>query len=219
MAAARRYQGPVVTADAVCVRVAPGHLELLTIVREREPFAGQRALPGVYVNAGETIAEATRRCLASKAGVQLPPAHFRVTVEVYDSLDRDPRGHSLSVVSLLVAPAGNDNDAASLGRSDDWFAIGEVPQLAFDHDDIVATATAWLHSRLWQDAALLASLVGERPRTTATLVDIAEAVSGEAVDVSNLRRRAIASGLVEPTGAAARPAGRGRPSTTWRWVA
>lgn len=206
---AAKYLGPVVTADAVCLSVGDGSLNVLTVEREREPFKGQRALPGVYVNAGETISQAVTRCLAAKAGLTLPTGAYRKIVDVYDSLDRDPRGHSLSVVSVIAV-----GDAEHSGQ---WAPVGDELRLAFDHDEIVRKARSWVDTNVWNEPALLGALMADRELSTANLVDVFESIEGQPINVSNLRRRLIASMLLEPTDSVASPTGRGRPSTMWRW--
>lgn len=204
------YHGPIVTTDVVCVRVRDAVLEVLTIIRERDPFAGALALPGVYVQEGETIAAATDRCLAAKADMALPADAFRRPIDVRDRIGRDPRGHAISIVTVAVAAPG----VAAAG----WVGAAERQPLAFDHDEIVAEALGWLRDHLWLERDLLRSLVGEEPLTTATLVSVVEAVGGGAADPSNVRRRALSSGLVALTGERAEPTGRGRPSAVWRWT-
>jgi 8-oxo-dGTP diphosphatase len=207
------YVGPVVTADAVCVRVDGGTLEVLTLTRERAPFKGRRALPGVYVNRGETIEAATDRCLRDKVGVDATKAEYRRIVDVYDNLTRDPRGHCLSIVTMVVLAAAEPR----LGESA-WAPIVEVEGLAFDHDDIVGATHANVRERLWHDQALLAGLLGDSPLTTGALVDVVEAVEGAPANISNVRRKISTCGFFVATGETAAPVGRGRPSTTWAWA-
>ena len=204
------YRGPIVTTDVVCVRIQAGALQFLTIRREREPFAAAVALPGVYVREGETIAAATDRCLAAKASLALAEETFRRPIDVRDRIGRDPRGHAISIVTIAVAQPRDPGDG--------WVDVREHPPLAFDHDEIVAVALAWLRDHVWLERELLRSLVADEPLTTSTLVAITEAVGGADADPSNVRRRAISSRLVAPTGERAAPTGRGRPSAVWTWT-
>ena len=98
--------------------------------------------------------------------------------------------------------------------------LRETTHLAFDHDEMVSSAVEWLRGHLWSDRTLVAALVGPAALTTATFVGIQQAVQdeGQPIDVSNLRRRLVASGFFESTTATQAGSGRGRPSAVWRWI-
>lgn len=109
---------------------------LLLIRRGRPPFKGQYALPGGFVEVGETVEAAALRELKEETGID---GRIVGLVGVYSDPKRDPRRHSVAV-SFLVRPlslrvAGGD-DAASAEWIEDWRAV----KLAFDHEDIVADA-------------------------------------------------------------------------------
>lgn len=109
---------------------------LLLIRRGRPPFKGQYALPGGFVEVGETVEAAALRELKEETGID---GRIVGLVGVYSDPKRDPRRHSVAV-SFLVRPlslkvAGGD-DAASAEWIEDWRAV----KLAFDHEEIVADA-------------------------------------------------------------------------------
>lgn len=215
---AQRVGGPVVTVDVVVLRAFEGRLQVLTIERRREPFAGRRALPGAYVAAGETLIEASIRCLHDKAGV--PPAEpgdLLGRPEQFlaaDSVARDPRGHAVSIVHLGVAspalslsggeaPAWLDVDTTDPRSRASRHADGTSQPagmpvgdgLAFDHSAVVAAARAVLADRLWRDSAAFVVLAGRQPLTTPLLRSINEAVVGVPLDHANFTRRLVNSGL------------------------
>lgn len=135
-----QFRNPALTVDGVVlVRGAEGvpgrPLTVLLVERGRDPFQGQYALPGGFVDYGEDIADAIDREIAEETGLTgLPFRQFRT----FGSPGRDPRGHTVSVVYVAVlqgeAPqvVGGD-DAASA----DWFDVTELPDLAFDHAHIL----------------------------------------------------------------------------------
>lgn len=208
------YVGPIVTADAVVMRHRDGVLEVLIHERPREPFAGVDALPGVYVQRGETVRDATERAVQTKAGLSLQGAATR-THEVFDAAQRDPRGHALSIVTLSLVPADEQLTEGAGGR---WVPASEATGLAFDHDTIVAHAVLWVAEHLWSDRFVLAGLLMGQELTTARIKKAAQAV-GRDEPTSNMRRRIVGTGmLAERPDAQARPSGRGRPSKVWGWV-
>lgn len=110
--------------------------QLLLIRRERPPFEGLFALPGGFVDVGETVETACRRELREETGLIATDLEL---VGVYSDPSRDPRGHVCSVAFLAKV----ESDGAVAG--DDAELVQWVPDwsdlnLAFDHARIVADA-------------------------------------------------------------------------------
>lgn len=134
MAYVYEYPRAAVTVDAVLVADWGKDARLLLVRRKHAPFEGCWALPGGFLNLDETLEAACRRELEEETGLSLPAlTQFRV----YDAIDRDPRHRTLSVVFYALIPepvavsGGDDADKAA------WFSIGQLPDLAFDHGEIV----------------------------------------------------------------------------------
>jgi 8-oxo-dGTP diphosphatase len=124
---------PALTVD--CVVVDAGQRVLL-VQRKHPPFKGMYALPGGFVEIGETVEAACRRELLEETGVKA--AQLRL-VGVYSDPNRDPRGHTCSVAFLarvghVVAAAGDDAATA------EWVKHWSEKQLAFDHAQILKDA-------------------------------------------------------------------------------
>lgn len=128
----RGYRVPTLATDAVLILEG----QVLLVQRGSDPFRGSWALPGGFVEVGETVEEACVREVAEETGVPASPASL---VGVYSDPARDPRGHVVSVVfhvepDEMGADARPGDDAAEVG----WFPVEEPPELAFDHADIFA---------------------------------------------------------------------------------
>ncbi|BAQ18571.1 ADP-ribose pyrophosphatase [Methyloceanibacter caenitepidi] len=125
---------PALTVD--CVVFDPRGRVLL-IRRGHEPFKGCYALPGGFVDVGETVEDGCRRELREETGVTVGDL---LLVGVYSDPARDPRGHTVSTVFLaqLATPADPvaGDDAAAAAWVDDWRA----ERLAFDHAKILEDA-------------------------------------------------------------------------------
>ncbi|MFH8371400.1 NUDIX domain-containing protein [Streptomyces sp. NPDC018031] len=125
------------TADVVLLAV--GHV--LLIERGWAPFEGCWALPGGHVDIGETSLVAAGRELVEEAGITVPLAELR-QLGAYDAPGRDPRGRYVTVAytatlsSPLPPAAGDDATAAH------WWPLDALPDLAFDHAEILADAAA-----------------------------------------------------------------------------
>lgn len=137
------YVAPALTVDAVLLkgRVDGGH-DVLLIRRGRDPFKGQWALPGGFVEVGERVEDAARRELVEETGLR---GDILDLLGVYSDPSRDPRGHTVSVAYVMkvsgIVDVGGDTDDADEAR---WFDLAAPPPLAFDHDAILGDARAWL---------------------------------------------------------------------------
>lgn len=130
---AKKPVTPLLTTDCA---VFDTRGRVLLIRRGNPPFVGQWALPGGFVDVGETVEAACRRELKEETGVT---AEELVLVGVYSDPSRDPRGHTVSiafatVLSIARPRAGDDAAAAA------WVADWQARPLAFDHDAIVRDA-------------------------------------------------------------------------------
>lgn len=127
----------MLTVDVVVLSgTAPG--SVLLVQRAREPFAGEWALPGGFVEEGEQVAEAAPRELAEEAGFDDPLA-LRL-LGVYDTPGRDPRGWTVSVAYLASVGSQSSVMGADDAADARWFEAGALPKLAFDHATIIADA-------------------------------------------------------------------------------
>jgi 8-oxo-dGTP diphosphatase len=137
------YVAPALTVDAALLkgREGGGH-DVLLIRRGRDPFKGQWALPGGFVEVGERVEDAARRELVEETGLR---GDILDLLGVYSDPGRDPRGHTVTVVYVMkvsgIVDVGGDLDDADEAR---WFDLERPPPLAFDHDRILADLRAWV---------------------------------------------------------------------------
>lgn len=134
------YPRPAVTVDVVCLRRGEAGPEVLLIRRKHDPFQGAWALPGGFVEETEDLDAAARRELAEETGLTVGPL---VQVQAFGKPDRDPRGRTITIAFL--AWIDDKEKMENIRAADDaadiqWFRIDRLPDLAFDHRRIVATA-------------------------------------------------------------------------------
>jgi len=126
---------PGIAVDGVLIKNG----KILLIRRRNEPFRGKWALPGGFVEYGERVEEAVLREVEEETGVR---ARIKKLLGVYSDPDRDPRGHTISIVFLLEgegeAVAGDDASDAK------FFNLDNLPPLAFDHEKIINDALKML---------------------------------------------------------------------------
>ena len=117
---------------------------VLLIRRGHEPYAGAYALPGGFVELGETVEAACRREVAEETGIIVGALEL---VGVYSDPRRDPRGHTVSVVYAARLPAPRVPRAGSDASGAEWIADWRSLALAFDHAKILEDAERLLRPR------------------------------------------------------------------------
>ena len=139
------YARPALTVD-VAIVTREAEPRVLLIRRKKEPFAGSYALPGGFVEENERLADAARRELVEETGVTVSDLEQLYTV---GDPGRDPRGWTVSVAYLAqVAPDALTPVAADDADAVGWFALDELPPLAFDHAMLLARVRARLADRM-----------------------------------------------------------------------
>jgi 8-oxo-dGTP diphosphatase len=109
--------------------------KILLIKRKNPPFENCYALPGGFVEKGETVEQALVREVMEETGLDI---HIVKLVGVYSEPGRDPRGHVISLCYLTLAsgtPAPR-SDAKDV----ELFDISNIPELAFDHKQMIDDA-------------------------------------------------------------------------------
>jgi len=126
------YKSPALTVDGVIIQDG----KILLIKRKHQPFKGQWALPGGFVEYGETTEDATIREVVEETGLA---TKIRRLIGVYSDPHRDPRGHTVSVVYYLEICNGkmkSGDDASDVN----FFDVKKLPPLSFDHEQIIKDA-------------------------------------------------------------------------------
>ena len=137
-----KYPRPSVTAD--CVVIAnESQPKVLLIQRGNDPFKGQWAFPGGFMNMDETTEQCAIRELEEETGLVVSDLH---QIGAYSKVDRDPRGRTITVAYLAII----DKPVIVHGQDDaakaEWFPLSALPELAFDHADIMKDAIALLQT-------------------------------------------------------------------------
>lgn len=123
-------QTPKLTVDGIALLNG----QIVLIKRKNPPFQGRYALPGGFVDVGETVETAIKREFLEETGLE---TDIKTLLGVYSDPTRDPRGHTASVVFELEVTGGklqggDDATEACL------FDIDKIPELAFDHAKIIS---------------------------------------------------------------------------------
>ncbi len=131
-----RPRTPEIAVDVV-IELADRPGRPVVLIRRDRPPAGH-ALPGGFVDIGETVEHAAVREAREETGLEITLGPL---IGVYSDPGRDPRGHTVSIVYAATAsgtPVAGDDAAAILVADAD-----AAPPLVFDHDRILSDYRAW----------------------------------------------------------------------------
>ena len=201
------YAAPTLTVDLVGFQVIHGELCVLILKRPNEPFSGTWALPGGYNPEGETTEAALQRIIRHKISIDIDK-DFSYIEQLYtfDTVARDPRGHAVAVTYLAC---GRAIELPSLDYETSFTPIVALPELAYDHADIIDYAHKRLAAKLLYTNIAFAFMP---PKFTLTeLQSTYEALLGRKLYKRNFRKKILSQDIISPSGelrteAAHRPA-------------
>ena len=138
-----KYPRPAVTADAVVI-TKKSIPKVLLIERGDEPFKGHWAFPGGFMNMDETTEACAIRELKEETGLELDNPK---QIGTYSEIDRDPRGRTISVVYLFEIESEREVTGQDDAAKAQWWDIKNLPELAFDHKEILENALAYIKTK------------------------------------------------------------------------
>lgn len=182
-----RYPRAALTVDCVVFGLAELDLKVLLIQRDEAPFEGDWALPGGFVHADETLEAAARRELQEETGLEKV---FLEQLFTFGDLQRDPRERVVTVAYYaLVRLCNHQVKADTDAREAAWFAVDNLPKLAFDHERILATAHQRLQGKLRYQPIGFELL--PRKFTLTQLQQLYEIVLARSLDKRNFRKKIL----------------------------
>jgi 8-oxo-dGTP diphosphatase len=168
-----------------------GRIVLPLVRRTRDPHEGQWALPGGWVDAAENLDATASRTLAETTG--LTPSYLE-QLYAFGDIGRSPE----RVVSIVYwALVREDVARAAEQHNVEWFDVNDLPQLAFDHTQIVDYALWRLRNKVGYSRIAHGFLPSHF--TLADLREVYESILGRRLDPANFRRQVENSGTLIPT--------------------
>lgn len=207
------YPHPAVTTDVVIFTVRDKQLKLLLIMRGGEPYKGKWALPGGFVQLDEDLEAGARRELAEETGIS---GVYLEQLYTFGAVNRDPRERVITVAYYALIPSDEvvlqaATDAEAVG----WFSMDELPELAFDHQQIVDMAHQRLVAKL--DYSTIAFQFMPKEFTLSELQAVYEIILRDVMDRRNFRKWILALEQIEETGEERRE-GAHRPAKLYRVI-
>lgn len=189
------YETPLVTVDIALFTVTQNQLKVLLIQRKSPPYEHMWALPGGFIHTGETLEEAAARRLREETNVD---NIFLEQLRAFGFPDRDPRARVITVAYYaLVSSEKLYLEAHANAEDIAWFGISELPELAFDHQEILITAHKRM-KRLLQTTSVAFQLLPEK-FTLSELQRVYELILEKPLDKRNFRKKILSSDILRDT--------------------
>ena len=217
MASPAAHPPLAVTVDLVVLTVRDDQLQALTVRRGEQPFEGEWALPGGFLQPDEDLGEAAERELLEETGLSSDRFHLEQLAS-YGAPHRDPRMRTVTVAYVALAADLPVPTAGSDAADAQWQPVSELvaadDSLAFDHTTILRDGVERARSKL--EYTPLAAAFCPDEFTVSELRRVYEVVWGVDIDPRNFHRKVTKSeGFLEPTGATTTRDG-GRPARLHR---
>ncbi len=209
---ASNYERPSVTVDVIIFSLGDDDLKVLLVKRKYSPYAGMWAVPGGFIHLDESLEAAAARELEEETGVA------NVYIEqlyTFGEPRRDPRTRVITVAYFALVPYDEIKHRPGEETAETrWFSLFNLPELAFDHREIVDYALTRLRYKLEYSAVgfqLLPDVF-----TLSELQSAYEIILGEKLDKRNFRRKTLLAGVLEETGRKKQES-EGRPAMLYRY--
>ena len=186
-----KYPHPAVTTDCVVFGFDGRELKVLLIERGQPPYKGLWAFPGGFLRMNETAEECAKRELKEETGLELGKVRELGT---FSDITRDPRERVISIAfySLARHSAVKGGDDAAKAK---WWAIDDIPHLAFDHDYILRKAMKRIRQDIHFEPVGFDLL--DEQFTIAELQRLYESILGVNFDRRNFYRKMLQTGVLE----------------------
>jgi 8-oxo-dGTP diphosphatase len=179
------YERPSVTVDIVILTVSDQDLKVLLVKRNVPPYQGLWAVPGGFVGMQESLDKAARRELFEETGVANV---YLEQLYTFGEPGRDPRTRVITVAYFALVEASQvktlraGSDAGEVA----WWSIYKLPELAFDHGQILDYTLQRLRGKLGY-SNIAFQLLPEK-FTLTELQRVYEVILGEKLDKRNFRK-------------------------------
>lgn len=183
-----------VAVDCIIFGFNQGELSLLLLKRNFEPAMGQWSLMGGFVQTNESVDNAAKRVLAELTGLT---DVYMEQVGAFGEMERDPGERVISVAYYALLNINESDRELVQKHNAFWVNINELPQLIFDHPQMVEQAQKLMRMKASSEPIgfnLLPKLF-----TLSQLQNLYEAIYGEDIDKRNFRKRVAEMDYIEKT--------------------
>lgn len=119
-------------------------VQILLIKRKNDPYKDYWSLPGGFLEDKEPLEEGAKRELEEETGLKIASLE---QLKAFGAPDRDPRGRTISIAFLGETSKKEEVSGKDDAKEAKWFDSETLPELGFDHDEIIATALKRLQDK------------------------------------------------------------------------
>ncbi|MCK5289638.1 MAG: NUDIX hydrolase [Candidatus Aenigmarchaeota archaeon] len=184
---ASKFEKPSVTVDLVVFTIRNDQLYILLIKRGIWPFKDCYALPGGFVRMDEKLKQTAIRELFEETSIK---DVYLKQVHTFSDVDRDPRTRVITVAYLALINSENVTLSADTDAKEaKWFAMTNLPKLAFDHNRIIDYVYRDLRLNT-DNYSMISRFLGEK-FTLTQMQKAVEAIHNHLVDKRNFRKKIL----------------------------
>jgi 8-oxo-dGTP diphosphatase len=180
-----------VAVDCVVFALDAAGLQVLLVQRGVEPYQGQWAIPGGFVQPHESVDEAARRELREETGLKNV---YLEQLYTFGEVERDPRGRVVAVAYYALVRSAEKTRASTDAREAAWFGVRKIPALAFDHQKILGKALERLQGKV-RYVPIGFELLPPK-FTLSQLQKVYETILERPFDKRNFRKKVLDTGLL-----------------------
>ena len=205
------YPHPAVTTDIVIFTIQEQQLNVLLVRRGNDPFKNQWALPGGFVDIDEDLDVCAQRELHEETNLR---DVYLEQLYTFGQHKRDPRERIITVAYYALIPIDRLQPKAGSDAAEvQWYSVNELPDLAFDHDQIINKARERVAAKTNYSTIAFQFLGHEF--TLPELQEVYQILKNETLDKRNFRKWIQSLHCLEETGAFRRN-GQHRPAKLYR---
>ena len=191
-----KYPHPAVATDSVVFGYDGKQLHILLIERGQGAYKGSWALSGGFIRMDETAEEGALRELAEETNVS---DVYLEQFHTFTAVERDPRERVMSIAYFALIRKSDYNviggdDAAKA----EWYPIDQLPELAFDHAEIIEMAKQKLQDTL-RYKPIAFKLLDEK-FIMSELQKLYELINETKYDRRNFQKKMLATGFIKDEG-------------------
>ncbi len=194
--------------------VENGKFKVFLIQRKNEPFKDKWILIGGACYNNEDVDSAMKRELLEKTGMK--DIHFQM-FNVYSKPDRSPVCRMIAIAYLGVIDCNRVKYLKETTKTQDadWFEISHIPELGYDHTEILGDSIEFLKKKIF-DSAILKDLF-PKYFTLPDIHNAYESILNKKIDRRNFRKRLLQKNIIADTGMVQEVAGK-KPAKLYKFV-